>query len=160
MELLVDSGAAAPVLFERLLEDHSIAQGDAAWKGVHDLTADGGRVPNLGEMKVRLLTKEQHRTSVTFQVADIQKPILSVGALAASGHEVSFTKWGGTITIAKSRKKIAFKKRGGVYVLEVLVAPGDKRSATADGRGPARRSATADAPRGSQAPGFTRQGTQ
>ena len=33
MELLVDSGAAAPVLPERLLEDYSVVQGDAAKKG-------------------------------------------------------------------------------------------------------------------------------
>ena len=48
-------------------------------------TADGGRCPNLGETKLRFLTPEHHRCEMVFQVADIKKPILSVGALTASG---------------------------------------------------------------------------
>ena len=109
LELLVDSGAAASVMPEKLLEDYPVLQGEAAKRGVHYLTADGGRVPNLGEMRVRFITKEQHKTSVNFQVADIQKPILSVGALAAAGNEVVFTKWGGTITNTRSKRKLAIK---------------------------------------------------
>ena len=101
-----------------------MAQGGAAKKGVHYLTADGGRVPNLGETMVQMVTKEQTRCSVKFQVADVQKPILSVGTLAATGSVIAFTKFGGTITNLKTKRKISFKKKGGVYVLEVLVAPG------------------------------------
>ena len=68
---------------------------------------------------------------------------------------------GGTITNNRSKKKIAFRKRGGVYILEVLVAPGPRQSASADGLmtgGPMRESVSADAPKRARASGFTRQG--
>ena len=72
---------------------------------------------------MQMITKEQFTSNMTFQVADVNKPILSVGEVTKSGNEVRFDKSGGTITHLRSRKKIHFKKRGGIYVLEVLVAP-------------------------------------
>ena len=78
---------------------------------------------------MNLLTKEKEKATVTFQVADVHKPILSVSALTAHGHNVGFTKDGGTITLARSGRRIAFQRRDGVYKLEVLMAPGKKRAA-------------------------------
>ena len=128
LEMIVDSGAAASVMPENLLKDYKVTRGEAAQRGVHYLTADGGRVPNLGEMSVKFVTKEQFKCAMTFQVADVTKPILSVGSLAALGNIVSFTKFGGTIYNPRSKRKVAFKKRGGVYIIEVLIAPGDLQS--------------------------------
>ena len=162
LEMLVDSGAAANVLPEKFAEGYTVVRGEAARKGVHYVAADGGRIPNLGECKIHVLTKEQHKSSITFQVEDAQKPILSVSALSALGHEVVFGKTGGVITHVKSRRKIHFQKKGGVCKLEVLMAPGGwvppKRSATADGaKGDTqKRSATADG----RSTGFPRQGTR
>ena len=128
LEVLVDSGAAASVMPQRYVEDREVTKGEAAKRGVHDVAADGGRIPNLGEVRVNLLTKEREKASVTFQVADVHKPILSVGALTAQGHRVGFTKEGGTITMARSGKRIAFQRRDGVYKLEVLMAPAKKKT--------------------------------
>ena len=83
---------------------------------MHYVAADGGRIPNLGECKVHVLTKEQHRSSITFQVADVQKPILSVSALTSLGHAVVFGKTGGAITHLRSKRKIHFQKKGCVCV--------------------------------------------
>ena len=161
LEILVDSGAAASVLPEGLMSDYPVTKGEAAKKGVHYLTADGGRVPNLGETTLHLVTKEQIKCSVKFQVAEIQTPILYVGTLAAMGNSVAFTKFGGTITNLRTKKKIAFKKRGGVYVLEVLVAPGglgagSGRPASAGSPAGTRLASASGSP--TPLPGFTRQG--
>ena len=61
-----------------------------------------------------MLTKDQHRSSITFQVGDVQKPILSVSALTVLGHEVFVDKTGGVITHLRRKRKIHFQKRGGV----------------------------------------------
>ena len=133
LEVLVDSGAAASVMPQRYVEDREVTAGEAAKKGVHYVAADGGRIPNLGEVKVNLLTKEKEKATVTFQVADVHKPILSVSALTAHGHRVSFTKEGGIITLARTGRRIALQKRDGVYKLEVLMAPGRKRAPEREG---------------------------
>ena len=124
--------------------------GDATKKNVHYLSADGGRVPNLGETRVHFETKERHRVNHVFQVADIKKPILSVDSLTKSGNEVRFHTGGGTITNNRTKKQIRFSKRGGVYVLEVLVAPHRKVERPT---GPTTTNS------GGQ-PGFTRQGAK
>ena len=165
MEVLVDSGAAATVVPEKLLPDHAIRQGSAARRGVHYLAADGGRIPNLGELDVQFLTREQHRCSMTFQVADVSKPILSVSDVVAKGNDVSFHATGGTITNHRSKTQISFHNVGGVYLLTVLIAP--PRRQPAPGR--EEREASASIPSAGKwaqgapgadggSPGFTRQG--
>ena len=123
MELIVDSGAAASVMPQDLLGDHPVFPGDASKRGVHDLVANGDRVPNLGEMKLQVVTKEQFVSNMTFQVADVDKPILSVGEITKSGNEVKFDTNGGAITHLKRRKQFHFKQRGGIYIIEIMVAP-------------------------------------
>ena len=112
LELIVDSGAAASVLPVGMLDDYSVKQGEAARKGVHYLTADGGRVPNVGETRLRLFTKEKVKCNVNFQVAEIQTPTLSVGTLTAMGNTVNFTRFGGTILHQKTKQKFACKRKG------------------------------------------------
>ena len=81
------------------------------------MTADGGEVPNLGEMPVNMVTREGHLCDMTWQVADIKKPLLAVAALTKTGHEVRFRKADGEIVHTATGKTIHFQKKGGLYVL-------------------------------------------
>ena len=74
MEVTVDSGVAASVIPEKLLPGHAIRPSEGSKAGVHYLAADGGRIPNLGEVEVAFLTKEQHRCRMAFQVANVKRP--------------------------------------------------------------------------------------
>ena len=53
IELLVDSGAADSVLPEGMLDDYEVALGQKFKEEVNYLTADGGRLPNMGESTIR-----------------------------------------------------------------------------------------------------------
>ena len=86
-------------------------------------TADGGEIANLGEQNIRFQTQEGHRCGMTFQVADVKRPLLSVPALAARGNRVTFDNTGGTIIGPKGDQKVRFHTRRGVYVLDLYVAP-------------------------------------
>ena len=87
------------------------------------MTADGNEIPNLGELDLAFRTKEGHRCGIKFQVADVRRALLSVPSLTASGHEVTFEKGGGTIIHPEGKKTIQFRRQGGVYVLDMFVAP-------------------------------------
>ena len=67
------------------------------------------------------------RCQMTFQVASVTKPLLAVDSLTRNGMEVVFTKSGGTIVDKASKKTIQFHRRGGVYVLEILVPPAARK---------------------------------
>ena len=73
-----------------LLGDHPVMPGEASKRGVKYLAANGDRVLKLGELKLQMVTKEQFTSNMTFQVADVNKPILSVGELTKKGNEVKF----------------------------------------------------------------------
>eukprot|EP00969_Alexandrium_andersonii_P208657 9215883-Alexandrium_andersonii.AAC.1 len=50
LRVAIDSGAAASVIPERLLEGRRAVPGEGARKGARYLAADGGRAPNRGEV--------------------------------------------------------------------------------------------------------------
>eukprot|EP00975_Prorocentrum_lima_P038678 8123924-Prorocentrum_lima.AAC.1 len=91
--------------------------------GVSYLAADGGRIPNLGEAQLGLVTKERHRCRITFQVADVKRPLLAVSTLTRAGNDVYFTSSGGRIVNRVTKREIVFKRIGGIYLLDVLLAP-------------------------------------
>eukprot|EP00969_Alexandrium_andersonii_P363055 15461107-Alexandrium_andersonii.AAC.1 len=62
---------------ERLLAGHTVEPGEAVKRGTHYLAADGGRIPNLGEVEVGCFTKDQHRCGIRFQVAAVKRPLLA-----------------------------------------------------------------------------------
>ena len=133
VEVAVDSGAAASVLPDRCLPNHPVKPSEGSRNGVHYLAANGGRIPNQGEMVLDFITKERHRGHIAFQVADVKRPLLAVSTLARSGNDVVFTEGGGTIVHRKTGRKTTFAKKDGIYVLEILVAPADP--APSDGPG-------------------------
>eukprot|EP00969_Alexandrium_andersonii_P129789 5737012-Alexandrium_andersonii.AAC.1 len=61
----------------RLLGNWKVLESEASREGVRYLAADGGRTPNLGEVHLGFLTKEQHRCRTTFQVAEVKRPLVA-----------------------------------------------------------------------------------
>ena len=53
----MDSGAAASVIPERCVPDHPVLPSEGSRYGVHYLSANGGRIPNQGEVKLDFLTR-------------------------------------------------------------------------------------------------------
>ena len=120
--MLVDSGAADHVMPASELPNVDITEGASSKAGVQYTTADGGRLPNLGEQTVKLTVKDGRQVNATFQVADVTRPILSVARLTESGHQVRFHKNGGSIIHRETGHEIPFVNYRGVYVLEARVA--------------------------------------
>eukprot|EP00969_Alexandrium_andersonii_P068183 3007266-Alexandrium_andersonii.AAC.1 len=56
-------------------------------KGAHYLAADDGGIPNLGEVHLGFLAEEQHRCRITFQAAEVKRPLLAVSTLAKAGND-------------------------------------------------------------------------
>ena len=76
--LTVDSGAADHVLPISWLTWIVLMASAGSMKGLHYISASGGRLPNLGQRTVKFMTGEGTWASIIFQVAGINKPLLSV----------------------------------------------------------------------------------
>ena len=89
---------------------------------------DGSPIPNLGQIDMGFQTDEGHECGMTWQVAEIERPLIAVSHLSASGHRVTLERDGGEIVHASSGRRIRVHRKGGVYVLRMWVpaaaAPG------------------------------------
>eukprot|EP00969_Alexandrium_andersonii_P019700 859555-Alexandrium_andersonii.AAC.1 len=52
-------------------------EGEASRNGTNYLAADGGRAPNLGEVELGVVTEEQRRCKIKFQVVAAKRPLLA-----------------------------------------------------------------------------------
>eukprot|EP00969_Alexandrium_andersonii_P290066 12820696-Alexandrium_andersonii.AAC.1 len=59
LQVAIESSAAASVIPERPLEGHRVAPSEGSRKGARYLAADGGRIPNRGEVSLGLIAKER-----------------------------------------------------------------------------------------------------
>ena len=125
---MVDSGASESVIPAGLLK-LPVIEGLQAKEGVSYTAANGDDIPNLGEQKLRMHTREGHQCNLTMQVAGVHKPLLSVTQLTSTGHDVEFFKQWGRIVHKKTGKTIHFARRNGVYVLQVWVQHDENHAA-------------------------------
>ena len=59
-----------------------------------------------------------------FQVAEVERPLVSVAQPASAGNRVILNEHGGQIANVKSGKTIELTRRGGVYLLLMSVGVG------------------------------------
>jgi hypothetical protein len=126
IEAVVDSGAADPVAragtFAGKVTASPMSKAGQKYRG-----PDGTRIPNSGQQKVSFTSDEGHKCGMTWQIADVERPLIAVSHLSAAGNKVIFSKTGGEVVNTATGKRIAFQKKGGVYVLRMWI-PGPKES--------------------------------
>ena len=124
--LTVDSGAADHVMPIDWLTWIVVTASMGSIRGLHYVSASGNRLPNRGEQTVRFLTKDGTRASLLFQVAGINKPLVSVSRLIDEGWKVFFDIEGSYLLHKASKRKIMMDRTRGVFTVEAYVEPEDK----------------------------------
>ncbi len=123
MEAVVDSGAeesvAPPGFFVAPVVPSPMSKAGGKYRA-----ANGTRIRNLGQQKVAFSTAEGHQCAMPFQVAEVERPLISVAQLTSAGNRVILKDTGGQIVNVKSGKTIDLIRRGGVYLLLMSVGVG------------------------------------
>ena len=96
--------------------------------------ANGSRLPKLGQQVAAFRTSEGLSRSLRFQIAGVERPLISVAQLARTGHRVEFGADEGHIVRAPSGQRLRLQRAGGVYLLRMRV-----KDARGPGAGPASR---------------------
>ena len=105
--ITIDSGAAESVLPKNLLPHEPIEEGEAKRRGVKYVAANGGKLENMGEKKVKVKRAGSNAAnSITFQVTDVSKPLASVSRILDKGNAVIFSRSGSYILNDTSSEKI------------------------------------------------------
>ena len=124
LEVVIDSGAAENVAPPTVGKGFAIVESAGSKRGQQYITADGSRIPNLGQKAIIAETAEGNLFTLGFQMANVTKPLASVGRMCDAGNSVVFGPRGGYIQNMQTGQVTEFKRLNGVYLLEAW-AQGD-----------------------------------
>ncbi len=122
---VMDSGAAQSVAPPSMAPGVLIETSPGSQRGQHYVSASGGRLPNMGQQKLKIQTNEDRDAMVLYQVAELSRPLTAVSESCDNGNWVVFTPEGGFIWNLKTGGKTSFERRGGIYVLDLWVKDSD-----------------------------------
>ena len=123
-EGLLDSGASTNVASPVVGQGVEIRESVGSRTGHVYHTADGSKLPNLGEKVLHVQTENYDDFTMTMQMANVKKPLMSVSKVCDAGtgqNFVAFTAEGGYIWHADRGKYTSFRREGGVYPLKTWI---------------------------------------
>ena len=85
----VDSGAVNSVGPPTMANGVKIRETPASWAGLKYRAANGAAIDNQGERVIQAMTKQGKKIGMTFQIANVTKPLGSVRAMLDAEGDVS-----------------------------------------------------------------------
>ena len=122
IEVTVDSGACVTVMPAGMCMGISIFDNALSKAGVEYEVANGESIPNLGERRCEVMTPGSPTAKrITFQIAEVHKPLLSITACSDMGFDCYLGKEGGSLRDRISGEVIPLQRQGSLYTLRMWV---------------------------------------
>ena len=122
IEVTIDSGACDTVMPTGLCPHISIISTEESRQGMEYEVANGETIPNVGERRCLLMSEDSDRPKrITFQCADIHKPLLSVSRCADLGYQCVLDKEGGQLIDRSNGEIIPLHRHGNLYVMRAWI---------------------------------------
>ena len=102
------------------------------------MSATGAPIPNLGEMRLPMLTREMCMRKMTMQAAAVAKPLASVKKISDAGHMVVFDSEGSYIFNKTTGETNQLREESGNYMLDLCIPPAASLDTIADMTGTSR----------------------
>jgi hypothetical protein len=99
--------------------DVPIKDTPASRAGLKYRAANGTAIDNLGEKSIQGITKQGKKVGMTFQVADVTKPLGAVRAMLAAGNKVVFESGNSYIQDKTRTIKTPIEERNGAFVFDI-----------------------------------------
>ena len=123
LSIAVDSGACDHVSDANELPAYTVTPTKDSMTGDADfVSATGEAIPNLGDIKIPMLTRENTFRSMKFCAAAVSKPLASVRKIVAAGHRVVFDDV--SYIENKTTGEVNYlREESGNYMLDVWAPP-------------------------------------
>jgi hypothetical protein len=118
-KITIDSGAAESVIPPSMFVEVPIKESAGSRAGLCYIAANGGRIPNLGEKRVKFRTTEGMNSSVMFQVTFTRKPLASVSRITNKGNKVVFAAGRSYVENVKTGQQTELTEEHGTYHMDV-----------------------------------------
>ena len=142
---IIDSGAEDTVTPPKTLPSE-VVPSPMSQAGQTYRAANGAAIANFGKTVFSFNTANGTKCVMPFQVADVEKPLVSVARMTDAGNRVVFEKGGGYVESTQTGRRVRLQRDGNVFVLDMFVPrPAEEEKGGKGGGG------------GKRTTGFTRQ---
>ena len=122
LEVTVDSGACISVMPIASCEGIDILENELSRNGAEHEVANGATIPNLGERRCEVMTVGSLQPKrITFQVADVHKPLLSISGCADMGFDCFLGQHGGQLRDRVTGELIPLERHGSLYTVRMWI---------------------------------------
>ena len=121
--LAVDSGACVTVADPDTLPNYMVYETPQSKAGEEFSAASGDGIPNLGAMRIPVVTRENTQRLMNITAAPVVKPLMSVKQLCAMGHIVLFDDDGSFILNKVTGELNQLREENGNYMMDCWVPP-------------------------------------
>ena len=140
VRITADSGAVDHVAPKSTASHIPIKETAASRQGVHYIAANGFKISNMGAKRIRGYTRERTPLDMTWQIAEVKRPLASIGKICDAGNTAIFTAKGGFIVPTESLAKtlnqlehtshpmLKLNREMGVYSFDMWVHKGDREA--------------------------------
>ena len=138
VDVTVDSGACVSVMPVGICEGIDVMENELSRNGAEYEVANGATIPNLGERRCEVMTVGSLQAKrITFQVADVHKPLLSISGCADMGFDCFLGQYGGQLRDRVTGELIPLERHGSLYTVRMWVRqdPNAKPSQPFGGQG-------------------------
>ena len=121
--MAVDSGACATVASPEDLPNYTVFETPQSKAGESFAAASGDAIPNMGRMKVPILTRDNTQRLMNVTAAPALKPLMSVKQMCVTRHAVIFDDDGSYIMNKMTGEVNRLREEGGNDMLDTWVPP-------------------------------------
>ena len=119
-EAYVDSAAVANVMKADAIPGIEMVESEGSKKGHVWWSASSHPIKNEGQKLIPFKTSCGKKRRITFQIAKVSKPLISVDALNATGHDVILNRKNPRI-VCPNGEEIILRRKNKVFILDMLV---------------------------------------
>ena len=154
---IIDSGAVEHVLPPAFLPRVKMVESPGSRAGKRYLSATGEAIANMGQKSLFSKTREGQARNITFQVAPVRKPLISVAKMADAGNDIFLTADKPHIVNRAIGQSTALRREGKTFILDLWVRhPTSAASAVLAAAATATATAAATKAQAAAAGGFSR----
>jgi hypothetical protein len=122
----VDSGAVDSVGPPTMAKDIRVRETPASRAGMKYRAANGTSIANQGEKSIQGVTKEGRKIGMSFQIANVTKPLGAVRAMLDAGNRVVFDRPNSYIMNKASKAVMPIEERNGAFVFDIWMPRNNK----------------------------------
>ena len=129
-EVALDSGAGDHVTSPESAPLYQVMESPGSRAGQHFVCAGNKRIPNKGQVTLGLKEPQGSKTiKSTFQVAQVTRPLWSVGKICDEGFKIIFDEQKAEVMDKQGKVVCKFDRQGGLYLSKLrLKNPNFKKS--------------------------------